>query len=216
MSEKLEPFLKTRNTDDLCLICGEELVKDISVISQDLNAWEKLKDHARAWKDVPLKPGEEFYEFTLVHEKVDGVEIPFGKRHRSFKCKGNFAKTALREKLKIARAAEPPIEEADTTTNVHDDTDIAVRRTRSSTGNTVQFARICFICNEVRTCDNKKYREGGLGKCEFVTAAEKLEKAARLIAENHRYYNAKLRFELLISGESKDIYSAIDHATQIL
>ena len=97
----LQAYLKTRNEDDLCLICGEELGRDVSVISKDLKAWENLKDHTKAWKDVPLKPGEPFCEFTLVHRKVDGIEIPFGKRHRSFNCKGNFAKTSLCDKMKI-------------------------------------------------------------------------------------------------------------------
>ena len=208
MTEELRAYLKVANEDSLCLICGEELGNDSSVVSSDEKAWTNLKGHAKAWKDVPLEPGEDFYGFTLVHEKVDGVQEPFGKRHRSFKCKGNFAKASLREKIQQAKAlTEHSIDEPENLDN-EDETECSTRRTRSTTGNTVQFARICFICNDVRPCDDNKYREGGLGVCEFVTAAEKLENAAKVINENHHYHPAKLRLELLISRQSKDIYSA--------
>ena len=110
--------------------------------------------------------------------------------------------------MKLAKAVdELPINEPDRSDN-HHDPETSVRRTRSSTGITTQFAKICFICNEVRPCEGNKYREGGLGVCEFVTAAQNLEKAANLITENRHYYDAKVRLELLTSGQSNDVYSA--------
>ena len=86
MRKEIEAYLKVVNENSLCLICGEELGNGSSAISKHEKAWANLKDHAKAWKDVPIEPGEDFYGFTLVHGKVDGVQEPFGKRHRSFKC----------------------------------------------------------------------------------------------------------------------------------
>ena len=76
MSEKVNPFL--RISDDLCLICDEPLGNDSSLITKA--GWTSLKNHAKAWNDVPLEPGHTYFEFTQVHAKVDGKEEPFGKR----------------------------------------------------------------------------------------------------------------------------------------
>ena len=82
-------------------------------------------------------------------------------------------------------------------------------RTRSVTGNTTQFEHICFICNVKRPCDQShKYSEGGLGLCQFDSAANRLNNAADLIGKMHEYYPAKERLRILLSGSSKDIYSA--------
>ena len=61
--------------------------------------WARLKALAKAWKDIPLLPSDEFFSFTLVHSKIDGVDKAFGKQHQSFKCRGNFNKKGLREKI---------------------------------------------------------------------------------------------------------------------
>ena len=210
MSETLEPYLKVENNDNICLICSKELGNDVSLISKDLKAWTSLKNHALDWKSIPLQPGEEYYGFTLLYDKIDGIQEPFGKRHRSFQCKGNFAKVSLRDKLKQSKAVSEQLVDASNISDNPGDTEpsSSTRRTRSSTGNTTQFARICFICNHVRPCDDNKYIEGGLGVCEFVSAAEKLENASNSMDEKHHFYPAKLRLELLISGQCKDIYSA--------
>ena len=97
MSEKVDPFLKA--SDDLCLICNEPLGNDYSVITKP--GWPSIKAHAKAWNDVPLAPGNVYFEFTQVHSKVDGREEPFGKRHKAYKCIGRFSRESLREKLSL-------------------------------------------------------------------------------------------------------------------
>ena len=200
MTDNVNPFL--RISDDLCLICCEPLGNDSSVITKA--GWNSIKNHARAWNDIPLKPGETFFEFTQVHAKVDGKEQPFGKRHKSFKCKGNFSKESVRNELKekLLRENEDGNEpQLDEILN-------SLRRTRSMTGNTTQFAKICFFCNYVRPCDSNKYREGGLGVCEFDSAASKLKSALKAIPNDHRFSDARDRLKILTSGESMDIFSA--------
>ena len=211
MSDKLKAYLQVDNGDDLCLICGKELGKDSVVISKSETAWTNLKTHAKAWSEVPIEPGEKIFEFTLVHGKVDGVEKAFGKRHSSFECRGNFGKVTLREKMKEIKAEKNKQlidNETESSQAVAVETPMPSHRTRSVTGNPVQFERICFICNEIRTCEDNKYREGGLAVCEYESAASKLESVLKLIDESHRFYAARERLELLSSGHSKDIYSA--------
>ena len=77
MSETLEPYLKVENNDNICLICSKELGNDVSLISKDLKAWTSLKNHALDWKSIPLQPGEEYYGFTLLYDKIDGIQEPF-------------------------------------------------------------------------------------------------------------------------------------------
>ena len=81
-------------------------------------------------------------------------------------------------------------------------------KTRSSTGNTKQFERICFVCNEIRPCDSNAYNKGGLGVCEFKIAGDWLMDAANAIGETNDLHSAKQRLIILISGAAKDIYSA--------
>ena len=83
-------------------------------------------------------------------------------------------------------------------------------KTRSATGNTKQFQYICFACDTVRPCDSNPYNEGGLGVCEFSTAEQQLLDAANRIDDSSDLFKqkAKQRLLILISGESKDIFSA--------
>ena len=81
-------------------------------------------------------------------------------------------------------------------------------RTRSSTENTKQFEQICFVCNEILPCDSNAYNAGGLGVYEFKSAGDQLMSAANAIGETNDLYVPKQRLIMLISGESKDIYSA--------
>ena len=64
------------------------------------------------------------------------------------------------------------------------------------------------VCNIVRPCDTNKYREGGLGVCEFESAASKLESSLISIPDGHKFSDARDRLKILISGKSMDIFSA--------
>lgn len=73
--------------------------------------------------------------------------------------------------------------------------------TRSRTGNTIQFHKICFVCNEIRTCDSNLYNERGLAVSEFGSTADRLMKFPHQIDEGSELFDSKP------SGDSKDIYS---------
>ena len=68
----MKPYPKVNNdNDELCLVCDKLLGNDYSVISN--SGWANIKSHAKEWSEIPIDPGEEYYGFTLVHGKVDGV-----------------------------------------------------------------------------------------------------------------------------------------------
>ena len=73
--------------------------------------------------------------------------------------------------------------------------------TRSRTGNTIQFHKICFVCNEIRTCDSNLYNERELAVSEFGSTADRLMKFPHQIDEGSELFDSKP------SGDSKDIYS---------
>ena len=88
-------------------------------------------------------------------------------------------------------------------------TSLATPRTRSVTGNTIKFKNICFICNIKRSCDQSHpYNEGCLGVCQFESAADRLTEAANVISISHECFHAKERLQILLSGQSTDIFSA--------
>ena len=228
MSEISNPFLSA--DDENCLICGRSLEDDSSLITQ--NGWPNLQKLAREWSLIILKSGDEYYEFTQVFKKIEGKENAFGKRHRKNKCRVNFSKKTLLDSLRSKQTNVQPClqprnscimteDELSTefsSTLIHNpnltpvstlSSPLSSHRTRSITGNTTQFERICFICNVIRPCEQThQYREGGLGVCEFTSASKRLMKAADLIDESNEFYPAKVRLNILLSGHSKDIYSA--------
>ena len=228
MSEISNPFLSA--DDENCLICGRSLEDDSSLITQ--NGWPNLQKLAREWSLIILKSGDEYYEFTQVFKKIEGKENAFGKRHRKNKCRVNFSKKTLLDSLRSKQTnVQPCLEPRNSCIMTEDElstefsstlihnpnltpvstlsSPLSSHRTRSITGNTTQFERICFICNVIRPCDQThQYREGGLGVCEFTRASKRLMKAADLIDESNEFYPAKVRLNILLSGHSKDIYSA--------
>ena len=44
--------------------------------------------------------------------------------------------------------------------------------------------------------------------CQFESAANRLNEAANLISKSHEYFHAKERLQILLSGQSTDIFSA--------
>ena len=76
--------------------------------------------------------------------------------------------------------------------------------------NTSSYGFICSIYNEVRYIDTTHiYRDGGLGTCETDSAALKLKEAAKIITDpDHRFYDAKRRFDILLGGQSIDVWAA--------
>lgn len=74
--------------------------------------------------------------------------------------------------------------------------------TRSRTDNTIQYQKIFFIGNEIRTCDSNSYNERRQACSEFESAADRLMKSLHHIDKRSEFFEAKQ------SGESKDIYSA--------
>ena len=163
----------------------------------------------------------------------------FDKRHYNAECRFTFGKNTIRQRLikeyknpniltVIPQASTPVMPLAAENQNsslLSTGTDnqvvssinslqtseyTPVRKTRSKTGNTISFAYVCFICNEVRVTDSThKYRDGGLGTCESESAAQRLIEASQNIpATEHRFYTAKQRLDILLGGQSFDVWPA--------
>ena len=207
MEELRNPFLSVNESAEKCLICNKDIRgSDGSSLTSD--GWKTVTDLAKKWSSVVLPIDHQYYEYTQVHHRIGGRKTAFGRRHRSANCRPAFGKLSLIDRLKKDNEVDNPSMEATTSTSILSDPPLlSPKSTRSSTGNTKQFQRIC-VCDVIRPCDSNTYNEGGLGVCEFTSAADRLMDAANAIGETNDLRAAKQRLFILVSGESKDIYSA--------
>ena len=223
--ELQNPFISADEKGEKCLICNQKLIKKNSSSFTE-NGWATFTELAEKWSKISLPRNHVCYEFTQVHRRICGKKC-FGSRHRTGNCRPLFGNKQNREKLEKEFSSQETTGTTTTTTtttaNTTTTTVIATTTpvsndiskpvetsvlTRSSTGNTKQFQKVCFVCDKVRPCDSNVYNEGGLGVCEFSTAESRLLEAANIIDESHNLFPAKKRLLILISGESKDVFSA--------
>ena len=171
-------------------------------------------DLAKSWSSVVLPIDHHYYEYMQVHQQIGDRKIVFGKWHRSGNCCPAFGRQSIINKFKKDNEADKRgTEAAAASTLIPLDSSLwnarsSTTRTCSSTGNTKQFERICFVCNEIPSCNSNAYNEGGLGLGEFKSAGDRLMDAANAIGETNDLHAAKHWLTIFISGESKDIYSA--------
>ena len=86
----------------------------------------------------------------------------------------------------------------------------ATRFTRSSSEHTKSFTKLCFVCQEVRPCEENRYNQGGIGRREQSSSASRIKESMKEPLKNGdaKFYKAAKRVDLLLSGSSHDIYSA--------
>ena len=49
------------------------------------------------------------------------------------------------------------------------------RFTRSSSEHIKSFTKLCFVCQEVRLCEENRYNHGGIGRCEQSSFAIRIK-----------------------------------------
>ena len=204
MSSLTRPFLNTN--DEKCIVCGNNFDGDASEVS--IRGWETFKRTAEEWSKIKLPFTHKYYMFTRVYTNIADKTKPEGKRHyKNVNCRITLNKKDLRKSLfKEFNENENEI----ATNSSLDLSRKTCPSTRSKTGITTSFVNLCFICNEVRDIDSThKYRDCGLGTCETESAALKLTEASKkIINEDHDFYAAKQRFDIQLSGQSRDVWAA--------
>ena len=70
----------------------------------------------------------------------------------------------------------------------------------------------CFICYKIRDVEGNPYKEDGLGRCSYDNSSKRLLERKELYKKDtsHRFYEAAMRLELLLSGHSHDIFATIN------
>ena len=140
--------------------------------------------------------------FGIVHKTC---RIIFGFVHKTCriifgtKCKRNKDKYGL-----IPEDNELSVDESSANDNVN----IPDVLTRSKVTKRPS-KRYCFICDEVRDVDNEPY-VGGLGRCSTENGSLRLKERQKAFLENYnlRFYDAASRLQILMGGNSHDIFSA--------
>lgn len=68
---------------------------------------------------------------------------------------------------------------------------------------------ICFICQEIRTVELKRYDEGGLARCSHIKSRDRISERAEVFLSmpDHKFNEAAKRLKIMESGQSFDIFS---------
>eukprot|EP00795_Rhopilema_esculentum_P000574 gene574-10262_t len=195
---------------ELCLICSNEFKQKDIGNSLTNTGWKKFKENAEKWSNIDIPFSESTHRFTEVFPKIRSLDDPFGKVHKS--CRAVFENNSDRFKQKygLVNDSSDPCE--DSVINGNDDSTVPSPRkrvTRSRQKGSLRKEK-CFICNEEKGTDLLKgYNQGGIGRCSDTNAANKIleRKEAYLADKGSRFHDASRRLELLLSGESHDIFA---------
>ena len=164
-----------------------------------------MKNISVIWSTLNVPVHERQHRFTEVHSRMEEEEAILSKyAHAS--CNAEFRNNYERIRKKYGTLEEPGDVE------MEDEGDVprspVKKRTRSNTGYLQTKVR-CFVCDSERRVDGNSYNEGGLGRCSIESTAERLLERMKmyLCDRSHRLYTAANRLELLLSGQSHDIYA---------
>ena len=195
---------------EICLICSDEFKKKDTGNSLTIIGWRKFKENAQKWSNIDIPFSDSVHRFTEVFSKVCSFDEPFGKVHKS--CRAAFENNSdrFKEKYGFVNDSLDPHDESVILGN-DDSAGPSPRKrvTRSHQGGHLRKEK-CFICNEEkRTNVLKGYNQRGLGRCSDTNAAKKIleRKAVYLADKSCRFHDASRRLELLLSGDSHDIFA---------
>ena len=189
-----------------CMICDEVIKKGEGTTELTVNNWTTFKINAEKWAKIATLLNDEKHTYTDVYSKITNSEIPFGIVHKT--CRIIFGTKFKRDKDKYGLIPE------DSELNVgkssaNDNVNILDVLTRSKVTKRPS-KRYCFICDEVRYVDNEPYNVGGLGRCSTENASLRLKERQKAFLENYnpRFYDAASRLQILMGGNSHNIFSA--------
>ena len=204
------PFLYTTPLDceSDCLLCRAAIKKNSKTgwgnCSQD--SWERLQNYAERWSHISLDFGHIRFNFTQVYACIKDKDLAFGKTHK--KCRLKFFDHGLLEKLEQLTVPQDCqiIAVATSSENEVPFSDISTRSRNNSPTKSIKIC--CFVCITRRVSDRNPYNEGGLGRCGYEKARDKLISQMNVILQhpNHRFYAAAVRLHQMLSGSSTDVF----------
>ena len=204
-------FLSGQSEDvDHCLLCDRAILRRDKVSIPNIQGWEAFVQKAQEWSVIDIPANDNCYRFRFVYLKVQNANTPFGKRHSSCRCIFYDQIKILRFIKRYGTVHQDPSTEmiADESRPIEEHKES--RLTRSSSDHIKSFERKCVICQIIRPIESNPYNQGGLGRCEKSSSADRIIKAAftNINIESSRFYKASKRIDLLLSGPSHDVFSA--------
>ena len=203
MSSANDSYLRVLpENQNLCLLCEKSLAKnnkDAQRITGE-SCWKTLISKAEQWSKINILLSDKYYCFENVFSKVCNVSEPFGRRHNT--CRIDFSgklERYLSSCSVVSYDEDHGMLEVDNSDNIPGITDSSInisatRFTRSSSEHIKSFTKLCFVCQEVRPCEENRYNQGGIGRCEQSSSASRIKESMK---------------EPLKNGDAKfDIYSA--------
>ncbi len=205
-----EPFLSTTigNKQDLCLICCQIIKKNEKSQTIGEQGLERFKVLADQWSKVDIPLQDERHRYTDVHDKLISSRSNNTILKVHTKCHLQFRTNIERCVTKYGLKAEPQPSEEDKTFESEYES-LKKRATRSTT-DLLSSKEICFVCNVKRVVDDNSYHEGGLARCSTKNAADRLieRKETFLKDKACRFFVAARRLNILLSGQTHDIFAA--------
>lgn len=185
-----------------CFLCEKTINLNDKTKSIAEKSWDNFKRQAKEWSILDVSTEDELYHFTQLYIRIKDHPKPIGRFHENCRIKFGTRIERYKQKYKAKQVQNEP--QTEQTLVVHSS------NIRKSNRGSIDKS-LCFVCQEKRTVDNTPYNNGGIGRCETVSAAEKLHTRTTLYIKNseHRFHAAAKRFQLLGSGQSFDNF-AID------
>ena len=127
-------------------------MNDASNLTDD--GWKTLTKLAKTLSSLVLPIDHQYYEYIQFHELISDRKIDFCKHYSSRNGLPDFGRHSLGNKVKKDNEADKPgAEAAGVSTSLQSDASLlssrsSTARTHSRTGNTNEFAQICFTRSE--------------------------------------------------------------------
>ena len=193
--------------EEICLLCEKSMSKsnkDAHKITGE-NCWKTLISKAGQWNKINIPLSDKYYCFKNVFSKVCNISEPFGRRHNT--CRIDFSSKVGRYLSSfgvVPSAEEHGILQEEDSGNIPGIPDSSInnstRLTRSSSEHIKSFTKLCFVCHEVRPCEENRYNQGGIGRCEQSCSASRIKESTKEYLKNNdaKFYKAAKAYYCLV------------------
>ena len=204
----LSPY--TAEKDKHCFICCNEIKRSEKPQRIGEKGYESFKISAEEWSQIDVPVHDIKHRFTEVYGRLECLESDNREINVHANCRVHFRNNVERYKknygLKDKTVDESHEHETEATA---DSAESPKKKALRSQTDSLSSKYICFICNLKRDIDNNSYNEGGLTRCDTQLTADKLMNRMELFlkTKSSRFYSAAKRLNILLSGQSHDIFA---------
>ena len=99
---ELQPFFKSKNKN-CCWICAEKVNKSAKTRTITENAWPKIRQDAKDWKELNIPEDHRFFQYKLAFDCIKDCDKPIGPIHAN--CRTSFQTKLSTFKEKYGRVS---------------------------------------------------------------------------------------------------------------